>query len=87
MILYSQEFVSVIYLIFVSCVFCRLCVAFLAFDVMFVVICVAVASLIGIAVCCCLPCIIAILYALADQVKKHYDDEEQMSLMFLGESY
>ncbi|CAE6077978.1 unnamed protein product [Arabidopsis arenosa] len=44
-----------------------LCVAFLAFDVMFVVICVAVASLIGIAVCCCLPCIIAILYALADQ--------------------
>ncbi|KAL1219182.1 E3 ubiquitin-protein ligase [Cardamine amara subsp. amara] len=44
-----------------------LCVAFLAFDVIFVVICVAVASLIGIAVCCCLPCIIAILYALADQ--------------------
>ncbi|XP_010544692.1 PREDICTED: E3 ubiquitin-protein ligase At4g11680 isoform X1 [Tarenaya hassleriana] len=44
-----------------------LCVAFLAFDVIFVVICVAVACLIGIAVCCCLPCIIAILYALADR--------------------
>ncbi|KAG9155046.1 hypothetical protein Leryth_025095 [Lithospermum erythrorhizon] len=36
----------------------------------FVVICVAVACVIGIAVCCCLPCIIAILYAVADQVVK-----------------
>ncbi|XVE73911.1 hypothetical protein DITRI_Ditri11bG0156600 [Diplodiscus trichospermus] len=44
-----------------------LCVTFLAFDVVFVIICVAVACLIGLAVCCCLPCIIAILYALADQ--------------------
>ncbi|GAB2232177.1 hypothetical protein Droror1_Dr00011204 [Drosera rotundifolia] len=44
-----------------------LCISFLAFDVCFVVICVAVACLIGIAVCCCLPCIIAILYAVADQ--------------------
>ncbi|GLT77584.1 hypothetical protein SLA2020_491540 [Shorea laevis] len=44
-----------------------LCVAFLAFDVLFVVICVAVACLIGIAVCFCLPCIIAILYALTDR--------------------
>ncbi|GKU88249.1 hypothetical protein SLEP1_g2533 [Rubroshorea leprosula] len=44
-----------------------LCVAFLAFDVVFVVICVAAACLIGIAVCCCLPCIIAILYALTDR--------------------
>ncbi|KAL8500096.1 hypothetical protein ACS0TY_019913 [Phlomoides rotata] len=45
-----------------------LCITFLAFDVFFVVICVAVACIIGIAVCCCLPCIIAILYAVADQV-------------------
>ncbi|OMP00512.1 Zinc finger, RING-type [Corchorus olitorius] len=44
-----------------------LCVTFLAFDVVFVMICVAVACLIGIAVCCCLPCIIAILYALTDR--------------------
>ncbi|CAG7908632.1 unnamed protein product [Brassica rapa] len=44
-----------------------LCVAFLAFDVIFLVLCVAVASLIAIAVCCCLPCIIAVLYALAEQ--------------------
>ncbi|CAH2057805.1 unnamed protein product [Thlaspi arvense] len=44
-----------------------LCVAFLAFDVIFLVLCVAVACLIGIAVCCCLPCIIAVLYALADR--------------------
>lgn len=48
--------------------FCRLCITFLAVDVFFVVICVAVACVIGIAVCCCLPCIIAILYAVADQV-------------------
>jgi hypothetical protein len=46
----------------------RLCVVFLAFDVFFVVFCVALACVIGIAVCCCLPCIIAILYAVADQV-------------------
>ena len=50
---------------------CRLCVAFLAFDVIFVVLCVAVACLVGIAVCCCLPCIIAVLYALADRVRSH----------------
>ncbi|XWS35756.1 hypothetical protein CRYUN_Cryun20dG0023100 [Craigia yunnanensis] len=44
-----------------------LCVTFLASDVVFVIICVAVACLIGLAVCCCLPCIIAILYALTDR--------------------
>ncbi|XVF33389.1 hypothetical protein REPUB_Repub17cG0164300 [Reevesia pubescens] len=44
-----------------------LCVTFLALDVVFVIICVAVACLIGLAVCCCLPCIIAILYALTDR--------------------
>lgn len=41
---------------------------FLVFDVFFVVFCVALACVVGIAVCCCLPCIIAILYAVADQV-------------------
>ncbi|KAG8100002.1 hypothetical protein GUJ93_ZPchr0013g35715 [Zizania palustris] len=44
-----------------------LSVVFLAFDVFFVVFCVALACVIGIAVCCCLPCIIAILYAVTDQ--------------------
>lgn len=44
-----------------------LCIVFLAFDVFFVVFCVALACIIGIAVCCCLPCIIAILYAVVDQ--------------------
>ncbi|GMI98371.1 hypothetical protein like AT3G61180 [Hibiscus trionum] len=44
-----------------------LCVTFLALDMVFVFICVAVACLIGLAVCCCLPCIIAILYTLTDR--------------------
>ncbi|EXB88544.1 hypothetical protein L484_008863 [Morus notabilis] len=48
-----------------------LSVLFLAFDVVFVMICVAVACLIGIAICCCLPCIIAILYVVTDQVPRH----------------
>lgn len=51
-------------------VLCRLCITFLAFDVVIVLICVAVACLIGIAVCCCLPCILAILYVVTDQVNK-----------------
>ncbi|KAI5428852.1 hypothetical protein KIW84_033735 [Lathyrus oleraceus] len=45
-----------------------LCITFLAFDVVIVVICVTAACLIGIAVCCFLPCILAILYAVTDQV-------------------
>ncbi|KAL8166945.1 hypothetical protein V2J09_008444 [Rumex salicifolius] len=53
-----------------------LCIAFLAFDVFFVVICVVVACLIGIAVCCCLPCIIAVLYAVADQEGATKEDIE-----------
>ncbi|MBA0809064.1 hypothetical protein Gohar_024748 [Gossypium harknessii] len=44
-----------------------LVVVFLAFDVFFAVICVVLACLIGIALCCCLPCIVAILYAVAKQ--------------------
>lgn len=51
-----------------------LCIVFLAFDVFFVVFCVALACIIGIAVCCCLPCIIAILYAVADQEGASEDD-------------
>ncbi|XP_028240727.1 E3 ubiquitin protein ligase RIE1-like isoform X2 [Glycine soja] len=44
-----------------------LVVVFLAFDVFFAIFCVVLACLIGIALCCCLPCIIAILYAVAGQ--------------------
>ncbi|KAJ0630662.1 putative transcription factor C2H2 family [Helianthus annuus] len=53
-----------------------LSVIFLAFDVFFVVFCVALACLIGIAVCCCLPCIIAVLYAVADQEGASKEDIE-----------
>ncbi|CAI9785990.1 unnamed protein product [Fraxinus pennsylvanica] len=55
-----------------------LCITFLAFDVLFVVICIAVACVIGIAVCCCLPCIIAILYAVADQEGATKEDIERL---------
>ncbi|CAN0871575.1 E3 ubiquitin protein ligase RIE1 [Linum grandiflorum] len=44
-----------------------LAVVFLAFDVFFAIFCVVLACPIGIALCCCLPCIIAILYAVAGQ--------------------
>eukprot|EP00262_Sarcandra_glabra_P000571 TRINITY_DN10684_c0_g2_i1.p1 TRINITY_DN10684_c0_g2~~TRINITY_DN10684_c0_g2_i1.p1 ORF type:complete len:349 (+),score=18.72 TRINITY_DN10684_c0_g2_i1:113-1159(+) len=44
-----------------------LAVVFLAFDVFFAIFCVVLACVIGIALCCCLPCIIAILYAVAGQ--------------------
>ncbi|KAF1872525.1 hypothetical protein Lal_00016827 [Lupinus albus] len=50
----------------------RLCIVFLGFDVFFVVFCIALACIIGIAVCCCLPCIIALLYAVADQASHGY---------------
>lgn len=56
-----------------------LCIIFLAFDVFFVVICVAVACVIGVAVCCCLPCIIAILYAVADQEGATKEDVERLT--------
>ncbi|CAM8882313.1 unnamed protein product [Rhodiola kirilowii] len=57
-----------------------LCIIFLAFDVFFVVFCVALACVIGIAVCCCLPCIIAILYAVADQQEgASKEDVEQLT--------
>lgn len=44
-----------------------LTVVYLAFDVFFAIFCVVLACLIGIALCCCLPCIIAILYTVAGQ--------------------
>ncbi|KAE8662075.1 E3 ubiquitin-protein ligase [Hibiscus syriacus] len=55
-----------------------LCIIFLGFDVFFVVFCVALACIIGIAVCCCLPCIIAILYV-ADQEGATKEDIDQLS--------
>ncbi|KAL1201094.1 E3 ubiquitin protein ligase RIE1 [Cardamine amara subsp. amara] len=42
-----------------------LAVIFLAIDVFFAIFCVVLACLVGIALCCCLPCIIALLYAVA----------------------
>lgn len=56
-----------------------LCIIFLAFDVFFIFFCVAVACVIGIAVCCCLPCIIAILYAVADQEGASRENVELLS--------
>ncbi|KAK9122571.1 hypothetical protein Sjap_012173 [Stephania japonica] len=44
-----------------------LSVVFLAFDVFFAVFCAVLACIVGIALCCCLPCIVAILYAMAVQ--------------------
>lgn len=58
------EFVTLVFFVLT----CRLCIIFLGFDVFFVVFCVALACVVGLAVCCCLPCIIAILYAVADEV-------------------
>ncbi|MED6149044.1 hypothetical protein PIB30_058727 [Stylosanthes scabra] len=56
-----------------------LCIVFLGFDVFFVVFCIALACIIGIAVCCCLPCIIALLYAVADQEGASKEDIEHLS--------
>ncbi|CAH2071254.1 unnamed protein product [Thlaspi arvense] len=55
-----------------------LCIIFLGFDVFFVVFCVALACVVGLAVCCCLPCIIAILYAVADEEGASKNDIDQM---------
>ncbi|TKY65534.1 E3 ubiquitin-protein ligase [Spatholobus suberectus] len=55
-----------------------LCITFLAFDVVIVLICVAIACLIGIAVCCCLPCILAILYVVADQEGATKEEIDQL---------
>ncbi|KAH7388016.1 hypothetical protein KP509_16G053500 [Ceratopteris richardii] len=47
-----------------------LCTIFLGIDVIFLVFCAVLACIAGIAVCCCLPCIIGMLYAMADQIHK-----------------
>lgn len=60
------------FVIIMYVVLCRVSIAFLSFDVVIVLICVAVACLIGIAVCCCLPCILALLYAVTDQVNMFF---------------
>ncbi|CAM8953376.1 unnamed protein product [Rhodiola kirilowii] len=44
-----------------------LVVVFLAFDLFFAIFCIVLACLIGFALCCCLPGIIGILYAIAGQ--------------------
>ncbi|KAK4266771.1 hypothetical protein QN277_023648 [Acacia crassicarpa] len=44
-----------------------LCITFLAIDIVIVLICVVVACLVSIAVCCCLPCILAFLSVVADK--------------------
>ncbi|KAJ0258051.1 E3 ubiquitin-protein ligase [Hirschfeldia incana] len=56
-----------------------LCIVFLGIDVFFVVFCVALACVIGIAVCCCLPCIIAVLYAVAEQEGASKEDIDQLT--------
>ncbi|GAB2211828.1 hypothetical protein Drorol1_Dr00025165 [Drosera rotundifolia] len=56
-----------------------LCIVFLAFDAIFMAFCVALASIIAVAVCCCLPCIIGILYALADRAGASREDIEQLT--------
>ncbi|KAJ0240490.1 E3 ubiquitin protein ligase RIE1 [Hirschfeldia incana] len=45
-----------------------LSVILLAIDVFFAIFCVVLACLVGIALCCCLPCIIALLYAVAGTI-------------------
>ncbi|KAK4354608.1 hypothetical protein RND71_026802 [Anisodus tanguticus] len=45
-----------------------LCIVFLAFDVFFVVFLLVMACAIGLGLCCCLPCIVAVLYAVADKI-------------------
>ncbi|RXI00813.1 hypothetical protein DVH24_001047 [Malus domestica] len=57
----------------------KLCIIFLGFDVFFVLFYVALACMIGIAVCCCLPCIIALLYAIVDQDGASKEDIEHLS--------
>ncbi|URE32996.1 Zinc finger, C3HC4 type (RING finger) [Musa troglodytarum] len=44
-----------------------LTVVFLTFDALFAIFCIALACIIGIALCCCLPCVIAILCAVIGQ--------------------
>ncbi|KAM3289805.1 E3 ubiquitin-protein ligase [Capsicum chacoense] len=56
-----------------------LCIVFLAFDVFFVVFLLVMACVIGIGLCCCLPCIIAVMYAVSDKTGADKEDIEQLS--------
>ncbi|KAL5707694.1 hypothetical protein ACHQM5_018563 [Ranunculus cassubicifolius] len=51
-----------------------LAVVFLAFDVFFAIFCVVLACMIGIAICCCLPCIIVMLYSMVSREGASEDD-------------
>lgn len=48
---------------------CRLCVTFLLCDIMIFIVCIAATCLYCLSVCCCLPCILAILPALTNKVE------------------
>lgn len=56
-----------------------LCLVFLAIDVFFVVFFVALACVIGVAICCFLPCIIALLYALEEQEGASKEEVERLA--------
>ncbi|CAL0330938.1 unnamed protein product [Lupinus luteus] len=56
-----------------------LCIAFLCFDVLFVLFCIVLACIVGLAICCCLPCIIALMYAVSDQDGATKRDLEHLS--------
>ncbi|XP_023638525.1 E3 ubiquitin protein ligase RIE1 isoform X1 [Capsella rubella] len=53
-----------------------LSVTFLAIDVFFAIFCIVLACLVGIALCCCLPCIIALLYAVAGTIQEGVSEAE-----------
>ncbi|XP_050153186.1 E3 ubiquitin-protein ligase At4g11680-like isoform X2 [Malus sylvestris] len=55
-----------------------LCVSFLVFDVAFIIVCVSASCLVGIAVCCFLACIRAILYAVTDQDGATYEEIDRL---------
>ncbi|TMW84905.1 E3 ubiquitin-protein ligase At1g63170-like [Solanum lycopersicum] len=56
-----------------------LCIVFLAFDVFFVIFLLVLACAIGLGICCCFPCIIAVLYIVADKKGATKEDVEKLS--------
>ncbi|XP_049399305.1 E3 ubiquitin-protein ligase At1g63170-like [Solanum stenotomum] len=56
-----------------------LCIVFLAFDVFFVIFLLVLACAIGLGICCCFPCIIAVLYIVADKKGAAIEDVEKLS--------
>ncbi|KAJ8900231.1 hypothetical protein K2173_024871 [Erythroxylum novogranatense] len=55
-----------------------ICASFLFLDVVFIIICIVIACLIGLAICCCLPCILGVLYAMADRVGATKEEIDQL---------